>query len=50
MSEAKINMLQGRIGKNIFLRHYMTPNSDFKNDVLAAIAELQEQIQRDKKA
>gem|GEM_PF-4733314 len=25
-----INMLQGRIGKDIFLRHYMTPSSNFK--------------------
>lgn len=40
-----INMLQGRIGKDIFLRHYMTPNSNFKNDVLDAIGELQKQIQ-----
>lgn len=36
-----INMLQGRIGKDIFLRHYMTPNNNFKNDVLAAVSELQ---------
>ncbi|HEX6280589.1 MAG TPA: integrase [Nitrososphaera sp.] len=40
-----INMLQGRIGKDIFLRHYMTPSSNFKNEVLTAIAELQRQIQ-----
>jgi intergrase/recombinase len=39
-----INMLQGRIGKDIFLRRYMTPNSNFKNDVLAAVAELHEEI------
>jgi intergrase/recombinase len=39
-----INMLQGRLGKDIFLRHYMTPNSNFKNDVLAAVNELQKEI------
>jgi intergrase/recombinase len=39
-----IDMLQGRIGKDIFIRHYMTPNSNFKNDVLAAVGELQKQL------
>lgn len=39
-----INMLQGRIGKDIFLRHYMTPNSNFKDRVLAAVSALSSQI------
>jgi intergrase/recombinase len=42
-----INMIQGRIGKDIFLRHYLTPDSSFKSKVLDAISELQKEIQRD---
>jgi hypothetical protein len=37
-------MLQGRTGKDIFIRHYMTPNSNFKNDVLTAVVQMQNQI------
>jgi hypothetical protein len=40
-----IDMLQGRIGKNIFLRHYLTPSSDYKNQVLQALEKLQSQLQ-----
>jgi hypothetical protein len=39
-----INMLQGRIGKDIFLRHYMTPNNNFKDKVLNALEELQQTL------
>jgi intergrase/recombinase len=39
-----INMLQGRIGKDIFLRHYMSPNSNFKDRVLDSLEELQKQL------
>jgi intergrase/recombinase len=38
-----INMLQGRIGKDIFLRHYYSPNNNFKDRVLVA----QEQLKRE---
>ena len=39
-----INMIQGRVGKDIFLRHYLTPDSSFKSKVLDAVSELQKQI------
>jgi hypothetical protein len=39
-----INMLQGRVGKDIFLRHYLTPAADFKDRVLDAVSELQKEI------
>jgi len=39
-----IDMLQGRIGKNIFLRHYMTPSSSYKTEVLQALGKLQQQL------
>jgi hypothetical protein len=40
-------MIQGRIGKDIFLRHYLTPDSSFNSKVLDAISEQQKEIQRD---
>ncbi|MDQ3837017.1 MAG: hypothetical protein M3270_08800, partial [Thermoproteota archaeon] len=40
-----IDMLQGRIGKNIFLRHYLTPSSSYKSEVLKALEKLQRQLQ-----
>jgi intergrase/recombinase len=39
-----INMLEGRIGKDIFVRHYMTPSNNFKDRVLTAVEQLQKQI------
>lgn len=39
-----IDMLQGRIGKNIFLRHYLTPSSSYKTEVLQALEKLQQQL------
>jgi intergrase/recombinase len=44
ISESLIDMLQGRIGKNIFLKHYLTPSSTFKSDVLKALEQLQRQL------
>jgi intergrase/recombinase len=39
-----IDLLQGRIGKNIFLRHYLTPSSNYKTSVLKALEQLQQQL------
>jgi hypothetical protein len=39
-----IDMLQGRIGKNIFLKHYLTPSADYKDRVLQALEKLQQQL------
>jgi hypothetical protein len=39
-----IDMLPGRIGKNIFLRHYLTPSSSYKSKVLKALEKLQRQL------
>jgi intergrase/recombinase len=39
-----IDMLQGRIGKNIFLKHYLTPDTSFKMRVLDALEKLQNQL------
>lgn len=44
ISSDMIDMLQGRISKNIFLRHYLVPSSDFKDKVLDAMSELQKEI------
>jgi hypothetical protein len=33
-------MLSGRVGKNIFLRHYYTPSLNYRAKVLDSIQEL----------
>jgi intergrase/recombinase len=45
ISSDLIDMLQGRTGKNIFLRHYLTPSSNYKAEVLQALSRLKENIQ-----
>jgi intergrase/recombinase len=40
-----IDMLQGRVGKNIFLKHYLTPSADYKQRVLDALKELQKLVE-----
>src|SRR5215216_5589273 len=42
VSDSLIDMLQGRIGKNIFLRQYLTPSSSNKTEVLKALEKLQQ--------
>jgi Archaeal phage integrase len=44
ISSDLIDVLQGRISRNIFLRHYLTPDNSFKNKVLDAVSELQRQL------
>jgi hypothetical protein len=44
ISSDLIDMLQGRIGKNIFLKHYLTPSADYKAQVLEALEKLQRQL------
>jgi intergrase/recombinase len=39
-----IDMLQGRIGKNIFLRNYLTSSNSYKTEVLQALEKLQGQL------
>src|SRR5215217_7723257 len=41
-----IDMLQGRIGENIFLRHYMVPSTDFKTKVLSILSRLKQEIEQ----
>jgi intergrase/recombinase len=44
ISSDLIDALQGRISKNIFLRHYLTPSADYKNKILDAINTLQKEL------
>jgi hypothetical protein len=44
ISSDMIDALQGRISKSIFLRHYLTPSTGYKDNILDAITELQQQI------
>jgi intergrase/recombinase len=39
-----IDMLQGRIGKNIFLKHYLTPDASYKQRVLQALEKLENEL------
>jgi intergrase/recombinase len=45
ISSELIDMLQGRAGKSVFVNHYLTPSSDYKDRVLTAIAELRKTIE-----
>ncbi len=45
ISSDLIDMLQGRIGKNIFLKHYLTPTGDYKDRVLYALKKLKHEIE-----
>jgi hypothetical protein len=38
------NVLQGRVSRSIFVRHYFTPASDYKDKVLQAVHQLQKEI------
>jgi hypothetical protein len=44
ISSDLIDMLQGRIGKNIFLKHYLVPESFYKAKVLDAVEKLQKEL------
>jgi hypothetical protein len=44
ISSDLIDMLQGRIGKNIFLKHYLTPDASYKIKVLDALKSLNRQL------
>jgi len=44
ISSDLVDMLQGRIGKNIFLKHYLTPTGDYKDRVLDALKKLKHEI------
>jgi hypothetical protein len=44
ISDSLIDMLQGRIGKNIFLKHYLTPSANYKSQVLQALMQLQQHL------
>jgi Archaeal phage integrase len=44
ISSDLIDMLQGRIGKNIFLKHYLTPTGDYKDRVLDALKKLKHEV------
>jgi hypothetical protein len=40
-----VDLLQGRVGKSIFLRHYYRPGlAEYKDKVLTAVEKLREKI------
>lgn len=44
VSSDLIDILQGRIGKNILLRHYLMPSNNYKDQVLQALSQLMNHV------
>jgi hypothetical protein len=45
ISNIMIDLLQGRVPKSVFARHYFTPSLDYRGKVIRALAKLQQQIE-----
>jgi intergrase/recombinase len=41
-----VDLLQGRVPKTVFARHYFTPSLDYRGKVLYALDKLQRDIER----
>jgi intergrase/recombinase len=41
-----IDMLSGRVGKNIFVRHYYRQGIEYKDRVLKAVSELRKELEK----
>ena len=41
-----IDLLQGRVPRSVFTRHYFRPSADYKERVLKAVAKLKHEIER----
>jgi intergrase/recombinase len=41
-----VDLLQGRVPKTVFARHYFTPSSDYRIKVLSALDRLRRDIER----
>jgi intergrase/recombinase len=39
-----VDLLQGRVSQSILTRHYLTPDSSLRDNVLAAIENLREKL------
>jgi intergrase/recombinase len=40
-----VDLLQGRIPKTVFARHYFTPSIDYRDRVIRALSKLRQQIE-----
>jgi hypothetical protein len=40
-----IDMLQGRTPRSVLVQHYLTPTSDYRQKVLAAVAKLKSELE-----
>jgi hypothetical protein len=40
-----IDLLQGRVPKSVFARHYFTPSLDYKDKVIRALVKLKQQVE-----
>ena len=43
-----VNLLQGRIPRTVFARHYFTPTLTYRDKVLRALDELKREIEKNK--
>ena len=50
ISSDLIDVLQGRISRSIFLKHYLTPDSSYKAKVLDALKKLRQEIDKEHQA
>jgi intergrase/recombinase len=41
-----IDLLQGRVPKSVFTRHYFTPSSDYRDKVIGALDMLKDHIEQ----
>jgi hypothetical protein len=40
-----VDLLEGRVPRSVFARHYLTPTSDYRQKVLAAVAKLKSELE-----
>jgi intergrase/recombinase len=40
-----VDLLQGRVPKTVFARHYFTPSLDYRDKVIRALAKLKDRIE-----
>ena len=40
-----IDLLQGRVGKSVLVKHYLTPGQEYKDRILQALLKLKQEIE-----
>lgn len=45
LSDIMVDMLQGRTPKSVLVQHYLTPSSDYRQKILAAVVKLKSELE-----